>query len=550
YIVKNRKMGAFKKNKEGKEIKALLRKFKKEGCPEWTHDGENWTRLDDVSTYEFTSPLEAGSYSIIVRCVDKAGNWAEDTVDIIIDLTPPTLWIISPSGDGFYRERKIEIVYSSFDDLTNISQYQVRIDTDDWIHKGSAKSHNFTNLQDGKHHLYVKSIDGAGNEEIVSTTGTVDLSPPEMTILNLVQGQLYNKPITLEWEAWDDISEVALTRISLDGGEWMEYSSPRPVVLDLLGDGSHYLNIEVLDMAGNLLERNISFEYDGSAPVISFVSPGGTNVAVNSSISITFSELMDPDSVVIDSPGISGRKFWRGDNLTLVPDEDLEYSKKYSIAVTGRDLAGNDMIPFDWFFVTEEDLSLRYGRVHGRVVNTNGVPIPYAGFRFKTGEKGECDLEGRFDIYVTTGENFIIVSNTSYHDTKVDFEVYEGEVENLGDIPLRSEAEVEEEKEKGSNTLLAAIIIALVAVIVIAVGAGIGYQVKKTRDYNRMGPVVDEWVNVTDLKSPTKVQSTSNMVRRTHQETIERQPSRSPPLDQGSFQHRTDRIPSDPQEKT
>ncbi|MGA1792634.1 MAG: right-handed parallel beta-helix repeat-containing protein [Thermoplasmatota archaeon] len=469
-----------------------------------THDGENWTRLGDVKEYQFTSPIDAGHHTITVRCVDKGGNWAEDRVEIIVDLEPPTLWIVAPAGPGYYNDRTIEIVYSSFDDLTNISEYQVRIDTGNWMSKGLARSHNFTYLDEGQHYLYVKAIDGAGNEVIVSTTGTVDMTPPELNVLNLEDGVMYNKPVTLEWEVWDVLSGMEHTRISNDGGEWKSYTTPKPVLLEVFEDGEHFVLIEAVDKAGNVLSLNISYLFDGTSPFIAFANPGGINVPINASISIMFSEAMDRESVVVDSPGIEGRLLWDGNNLTLDPASSLNYSRKYSIAVQGRDLAGNDMVPFNWFFVTVEDLSLKYGRVYGRAVTTDGAPIPYASYRFKTGEKGTCDSEGRFDTFVTTGENFIIVSNNTFRDTKVDFEVYQGDVQNLGDIPLRSEKEAQTDDEgKDTNVGMIILIVIVVTVIVIGIGIGVAYQVKKTREYNRMGPVFDEWVNVTDLKTQT-----------------------------------------------
>jgi len=467
-------------------------------------DGENWTRLGDVKEYRFSSPLDAGHHTITVKCVDKGGNWAQDSVEIIVDLEPPTLWIVRPVGPGYYMNRSIEIVYSAFDDLTNISEYQVRIDTQNWMSKGLLRSHNFTYLNEGEHHLYVKAIDGAGNDIIVSTTGTVDLTPPEMNILNLVDGTMYNKPVALEWEVWDTLSGMDFTRISNDGGDWKTYEVPKPMRLEVNGDGEHFVLIEAYDKAGNMLSRNISYRYDGTAPYITFAKPGGIDVPVNASISIAFSESMERDSVFVDAPGIEGRLYWDGDNLTLDPTSPLNYSKKYSIAVTGKDLAGNDMTPFNWYFITVEDLSLKYGRVYGRAVTTDGVPIPYANYRFKTGERGTCDLEGKFDTFVTTGENFIIISNTTFMDTKIDFEVYEGDIQNFGDIPLKFEKEAQEEEKGGTNIGLIILIVVVIVVIILAVGAGVVYQVKKTREYNRMGPVVDEWVNVTSLRPPSQ----------------------------------------------
>jgi hypothetical protein len=368
------------------------------------------------------------------------------------------------------------------------------------------KDHIFYDLTEGEHHLYVKAVDGAGNEVIISTTGTIDLTPPELEIFNLVEGKVYNKPFTLEWKTWDELSGVSLSRFRIDEGEWRDYQTPKPVEIGFPKDGDHYLIMEVVDKAGNSMSSNQSFSFDVSSPMVSIAEPRGLGIPIGAKIIVGFSEPMDRNSVYIDAPDIEGTTKWEGDNFTLTPYSPLDHSRKYSIAVEGKDLAGNDLIPYDWFFITEEDLSLHYGRVYGKVVTTDGFPIPFASIRFKTGEKGECDEEGYFDLYVTTGENFIIVSNTSFHDTKVDFEVYEGETENLGDIPLKLESEYQEEQEGDSSALYIVIGSIVFILLAIVIGLVVAFQIKKTKEYKKMGPVVDEWVNVTDIRSRQSAQ--------------------------------------------
>ncbi|MGA1848988.1 MAG: Ig-like domain-containing protein, partial [Thermoplasmatota archaeon] len=358
--------------------------------------------------------------------------------------------------------------------------------------------HRFYDLLEGLHHIYVMAEDRAGNRNIASTTMTVDSSPPELEILNLIDGALYNQPVTLEWYANDAISGVATHEIRVDGEEWRIYSEPVPILLEFFQDGQHLIEIIIRDRVGNFVERSLDIRFDVTSPQVTSAEPRDRDVPVNSSITVTFSEPMDKGTVSIDVPGVSGDLEWIGEMAVFIPDDNLEHNKKYSIAVQGKDLAGNDLIPFDWFFLTEIDLSEHMGRVMGRVVDTNGVPIPGASFRFKTGERGECEDDGTFEIYVKTGKNNIIVSNSSFRDTKVDFELKEGETENLGDIPLKSVSEAEVEDEE-STSFMPVIIVAIVILMIIALGGGIALQVKRTRDLSKMEFQDDEWVNVTNI---------------------------------------------------
>jgi parallel beta-helix repeat protein len=464
---------------------------------EYSMDGINWTWIGRTYSQELPE-LEEGLHHVHIKCVDLAGNWKIDIAAILVDPTPPLVSIIEPLGAGYSAVDRVLMKYNGSDQLTEISSYWVRIDTGNWISKGLEREHRFYDLLEGLHHIYVMAEDRAGNRNIASTTMTVDSSPPELEILNLKDGALYNQPVTLEWYANDAISGIATHEVRVDGEEWRIYGEPKPLLLEFFQDGEHLIEIIIRDNVGNFVERSLNIRFDVTSPQVTSAEPRDSEVPVNSSITVTFSEPMDKDTIRIDIPGVSGALGWSGERAVFLPDDPLEYNTKYSIAVQGKDLAGNDLIPFDWFFLTEIDLSEHMGRVMGRVVDTDGIPIPGASFRFKTGERGTCDEDGTFEIYVKTGKNNIIVSNSSYRDTKVDFEVKEGETENLGDIPLKSvrEAEVEEE---GKTSYMPVIIVAIVILMIIALGGGIALQVKRTRDYSKMEFENDEWVNVTQI---------------------------------------------------
>lgn len=111
------------------------------------------------------------------------------------------------------------------------------------------------------------------------------------------------------------------------------------------------------DAAGNALEADHRWTFhtgpapDLTAPTVTSTFPAAraSNVAINTSITIEFSEAMDATtmtsgSIVVDN-GVSGTVFYGGGTLTLTPSQALRYSTTYTVTIDAavKDAAGNPM---------------------------------------------------------------------------------------------------------------------------------------------------------------------------------------------------------------
>jgi methionine-rich copper-binding protein CopC len=120
------------------------------------------------------------------------------------------------------------------------------------------------------------------------------------------------------------------------------------------------LSIAGKDVAGNALaatsvqfttagDSNPPPPVDTTAPTIVSSSPddGNTNVAINANILITFSEAMNPGSVGVSiSPNVNlGAAAFKSGNNTVEfnPPSDLAGNTNYTVTVSGKDVAGNDL---------------------------------------------------------------------------------------------------------------------------------------------------------------------------------------------------------------
>ena len=130
------------------------------------------------------------------------------------------------------------------------------------------------------------------------------------------------------------------------------------------------ITADVEDMAANHMTADYTWSFttgsalDTTPPTVSSTSPpnGETDVAVNTAITATFSEAMDPSTIntasffVNDgSTNIAGQVAYSGTTATFTPTTNLDYSATYTATITtgAEDLAGNALeADYTWSFTT------------------------------------------------------------------------------------------------------------------------------------------------------------------------------------------------------
>jgi len=107
-------------------------------------------------------------------------------------------------------------------------------------------------------------------------------------------------------------------------------------------------------------------------------TPTGSNVAVDTAVTATFSEAMDQTSAegAFSLDSVSGSFGWVGNVMTFTPTSNLDYGTKYTatIAVTAKDAADNSLeSAYSWSFTTEGPPSCNDGSENVAFVpNANG----------------------------------------------------------------------------------------------------------------------------------------------------------------------------------
>jgi hypothetical protein len=150
-----------------------------------------------------------------------------------------------------------------------------------------------------------------------------------------------------------------------------------------LNEGTEYtitINQTASDSMGNSFSNDFIWNFtveDSTLPEIIDFSPIGEDVAVDTVITITFSEKMNKISVENNfkiTDNIEGQFRWRDNSLIFIPNEDLNYDTNYKVTIdTGaQDKWGNPIKGKNsWKFMTEDKASDDQGQIRNILIVTS-----------------------------------------------------------------------------------------------------------------------------------------------------------------------------------
>lgn len=330
---------------------------------------------------------------------------------------------------------------------------EVRRDTIEAIDQPN-QSYTVSGLDNGTiYSFYVKPLNGpiSGQSSIVVAAIPLGVSiehPSE-------DGAYYiSRSGTIGWDIEAD-DEVAMTEVSIDGGAWTTVTGTS-YQFTVHTDGEHIAKVRATSFVGNTETMSRIFIVDTVTPGIAAKSPTGTGVAIGSVINVTFSEAMNQSSVSIDVDEIDGQIRWDGDTATFTPASVLDYGTKYTVAVTGKDLAGNPM-EFMWQFTTLKD----EGSIYGVIRDADGKAVADAKVTLSNGMTATTNASGYFLLeHVPSGNYTLSVAKDGYVYMEKYVDVTAGQSTDAGALSLKA-------AEGGSSWYIYAVVLAVVAVAAI-----------------------------------------------------------------------------------
>jgi len=234
---------------------------------EYMIDNASWQTYD----MPFTLAGE-GSHEIAYRAKDKLGNIeSTKTFQAIVDNTPPVtdISVGSPkygaqSGKLFVTKDTV-FTLAGTDNISGVKATEYRIDGGAWTAYAP-----FAIQPEGAHIIEYRSIDNVDNVEAVKSLEVVVDNTPPVTEISLagpkhesVNGDLFvTRSTTFTLTAGDNLSGVASTEYSIDGGVWTPY-----VPFTINGEGKHTIKYRSTDNVSNTeTEKILTVIIDNTAP--------------------------------------------------------------------------------------------------------------------------------------------------------------------------------------------------------------------------------------------------------------------------------------------
>ena len=317
--------------------------------------------------YKTTFDLPEGESNLVtVTVADRVGNTSSAELNLKIDTNAPVV-SVTPSitgGQILQNTKDVPVTFAYKDATSGIQKVELATNsnmqgavplTGDKI--VSPYKYSLSGLSDGKHTIYVRATDNAGNKSEVVKAGEVivDTTAPKVEIKTPVSGATVNKTISFagmvtdnnlpdgsvpvlwynDGTLWKKVDDVSSYSTSLSGQEWTitGVDTTKLNNNDTENSGKTFdFCVVFTDKAGNANESvgessyKLTIDQNADRPVIKF-----TNINLDGSSKVSSKEILgvisDDDGVSEkDADGISTKiKLYRIDSADY--DDDSETNK-------------------------------------------------------------------------------------------------------------------------------------------------------------------------------------------------------------------------------
>ncbi len=234
-----------------------------------------------------TSQYTDGSHILTIRSQDAAGHMTQQSVEIIVDNTYPTVSISMPIlnqyVDGVFTFQ-IAAADSPSVDFIGIDYVEITVFGQTYFTTYNAQTsyHEYTvstySLSDGVYNVSSTAYDLSGRSASAGPLDfNVDNNAPILVMNNPKNGEFVEGNHTLNVSVWDAF--VLSVEYKIDMTNWLAMTPSLGNFWEAVWntslevDGSHKVSIRTLDYSGKMTQQYVEIFVDNFAPTCAIVSP-------------------------------------------------------------------------------------------------------------------------------------------------------------------------------------------------------------------------------------------------------------------------------------
>ncbi len=226
--------------------------------------------------------LSDGIHTVYLEVKDNYGNVAIASWSFTVDTTPPIITNLQPP-DASTTNDNTPTISADYSDPSgiNVSSVVLEVDGIDVTSFATVTASGMSYipgmaLLDGIHTVYLEVKDNVDNLAIVSWSFTVDTTPPTIILNAPMNNSVIPAGTLLDF----NITDPNLTQVnySINGSADFPFSDPYDLSTGGWTDGNYTVQINALDLVGNLNSSWYFFTIDSNPPTIILNAPGNNSV--------------------------------------------------------------------------------------------------------------------------------------------------------------------------------------------------------------------------------------------------------------------------------
>ena len=263
------------------------------------HPGTVEATLDGAPMSSGDTIAAEGAHEWVVVATDVAGNRAEARRSFAVDLTPPTLDVLSPEPGSYTQAGTVEVVVAAGDSGPVagvwLGSTELMLGTD-------GKYRSNVSLEEGSNLLVLVARDVAGNSTQSTLGVTRDSTAPQLTVATPVEGAKVAGDLA---QVEGQVQDATPLTVRVAGQASSVGADGRFQLSVSVAPGAVALEVVATDAAGNTASLVRSFRANATPPRLDLTAPASGTVTEEPSIEVVgFARAADrTDTVKLEVAG-------------------------------------------------------------------------------------------------------------------------------------------------------------------------------------------------------------------------------------------------------